>query len=302
MSTDRHIEQRLALLLRPGPRHARPADPDTDDEEGHRANDTDPADEDPADEDPADLVDEGLAAGEASDPGAGRVGWRSRWGGRFERPQLMVIVCMVVIGLALSGWAVLRARPVEVVDDPVAPSTAPSGATDPTGQPTVLGDRTAVPSAAAPVIKVHVLGRVRDPGVHELPEGSRIEDALAAAGGVTGVGELGDLNLAQPLIDGQQIFVARSGKRTEVREPGTDSDAGDTSRAPPGDAPTTEVVNLNTADQEELDQLPGVGPVTAAKILSWRETHGRFSSVAELQEVDGIGPKTFAELEPLVTV
>jgi competence protein ComEA len=159
------------------------------------------------------------------------------------------------------------------------------------------------------VIKVHVLGAVRRPGVVELSAGSRVQDALDRAGGLTASAHLGNLNLAQPLGDGQQVFIGRGGDRSEVREPDASltrppvaggADAG----APGGGSPASPPgpVDLNTATPEQLDQLPGIGPVTAQKILGWRQQNGRFHSVEELQEVDGIGPKTFADLQPLVTV
>jgi competence protein ComEA len=157
------------------------------------------------------------------------------------------------------------------------------------------------------MIAVHVLGAVRKPGVVELPAGSRVQDALHAADGANQRADLGDLNLAQPLADGQQVFIARAGGVSEVRDPGGGGGAAASgSGAGAGSSSESEsaasVVNLNTATSEELDQLPGVGPVTAQKILTWRDQNGTFSSVEELQEIDGIGPKTFAELAPLVTV
>ncbi|HEY9293115.1 MAG TPA: ComEA family DNA-binding protein, partial [Microlunatus sp.] len=175
--------------------------------------------------------------------------------------------------------------------------------------PTAAASESATASAV-PKIKVHVLGAVRSPGVVALAPQARVQDALEAAGGARRSAELGDLNLAQQLADGQQLFVSRDPDRTELREPGTStttgSVAGSTRSGAGGNGMTTAgapqtKINLNTATVQELDQLPGVGPVTAQKILSWRDLHQRFTSVQELQEVDGIGPKTFADLEPLVT-
>lgn len=250
---------------------------------------------------------------------------RARLVGRFERPHLIVITVIVIIGLLLSGWAVLRARPVAIAapDKPSA-TGQPAGhsASGQAGGPADSGSAPARASPAAeqstptPVIRVHVLGAVRRPGVVELPAGARVQDALQAAGGPRKRAELGDLNLARPLADGQQVFVAGrdSGDRvSEVRDPGSP-----TGGAPGGGAGTgsgsgsggssdlpgapSAPVDLNTATLQELDDLPGVGPVTAQKILGWRDEHGSFSSVDELQEIDGIGPKTFADLAPLVTV
>ncbi|MGB7982904.1 MAG: ComEA family DNA-binding protein, partial [Candidatus Nanopelagicales bacterium] len=134
---------------------------------------------------------------------------------------------------------------------------------------------------------VHVAGEVRKPGVVRLPAGARVQDAVEAAGGLRRGADLGGTNLARLVADGERIEVGGS-------EP---SVAGDGNSAPAG-AP----LDLNTATAEHLDALPGVGPVTAAKILAWRTEHGRFTVVDELAEVPGIGPKTLAELRPLVRV
>ncbi len=241
---------------------------------------------------------------------------------RFERPHVAVVAVIVLVGLALAGWAVLRARPVAIaspaagaavtaVTSPTAAPTMPPAAASATAPaPTPPAAEPSGPSSGGPVavIEVHVLGAVRHPGVVELPAGARVQDALVRAGGVTKSAELGALNLAQPLGDGQQIVVARSRGHTRVRDPvapmavpGTAPAAG-LGGAGGGSTPGRTRVNINIATAAELDQLPGVGPVTAQKILDWRGQNGRFSSVDELQEVDGIGPKTFADLQPWVTV
>jgi competence protein ComEA len=141
---------------------------------------------------------------------------------------------------------------------------------------------------------VHVLGAVRSPGVVELQDGSRVEDAIKAAGGLTRSAEPGELNLAAVVADGSQILIGTRAKPGgEVRGAGAGGGGG-------GSAAGAGKVSLNTATLEQLDTLPGVGPVTAQKILDWREKHGRFKSVSELQEVDGIGPKTYADIAPNV--
>lgn len=143
------------------------------------------------------------------------------------------------------------------------------------------------PSPAASVV-VHVAGEVREPGVVSLPSGARVADAVRAAGGLRKGGRLGPTNLARVLADGERIEI---GAPSDGSTPGAGA-------SPGGGGP----VDLNTATAAQLDQLPGVGPVTAAKILAWRAEHGRFSVVDELAEVPGIGPKTLEELRPLVTV
>jgi len=141
-------------------------------------------------------------------------------------------------------------------------------------------------------VTVDVAGRVRRPGVISLPAGSRVIDALHRAGGPRGHVDLTPLNLARVLTDGEQILVGRNAL------PGLAASAA----AEPGQPPGGPLVDINTATEDQLEQLPGVGPVTAQKILTWRGAHGRFSSVDELLEVDGIGDKTLADLAPYVTL
>jgi competence protein ComEA len=155
----------------------------------------------------------------------------------------------------------------------------------------VLLDPSASAAPSGEVI-VDVDGRVRRPGVVELPAGSRVVDALAAAGGVTRGADTGALNLAQVLIDGEQVVVPG-------RDASAESSTGDvTSTAPPVGGSTA--VSINSATESELETLPGIGPVLAAAIVEWRTQNGGFTSIEQLQEVSGIGPATYAELAPLV--
>jgi competence protein ComEA len=145
-------------------------------------------------------------------------------------------------------------------------------------------------------VTVDVAGRVRRPGIVVLDAGARVVDALERAGGARPSVDLATLNLARPLVDGEQILVGVPGA---AAAPPTGSGG----VVPPagGTAPTA-LVDLNLADQALLETLPDVGPVTAQAIIAWREQHGGFTAVAELLEVDGIGDATLATLTPLVTV
>lgn len=170
---------------------------------------------------------------------------------------------------------------------------AASGAAPPGGalRPSTAS-RDAPPSGT---VVVHVVGQVRSPGVVRLPNGARVEDAVRAAGGAAGSAQLSALNLARVLVDGEQVVVPAPGDPVATgAAPGPAPGAAP--RAPGGR------IDLNTADVATLDTLPGVGPVTAQKIVEWRTAHGRFSSVDELAEVPGIGPKLLEQLAPLVRV
>ncbi|HZA05276.1 MAG TPA: helix-hairpin-helix domain-containing protein [Propionibacteriaceae bacterium] len=257
------VADRLQYVLGPaGPRRSRGQPPDVGD-------DPDPAD-DALDGDPA--------------PRPAR---------QFARVHLAVVTVLVLVGLLGAGWALFRARPVAVASPGVAvtaSTAAPPG--DTSGSTPVAASA----ASARPEIVVHVVGAVRRPGLVRIIEGARVQDALDAAGGLTRAARPGWLNLAQLLSDGQQIVIGTADEpASEVRD----------GSAPPGasagsTAATT--VDLNRATAAELEQLPGVGPVTAAAILSWRSEHGRFTAITELQQVDGIGPKTYAQIAPHVRV
>jgi competence protein ComEA len=144
-----------------------------------------------------------------------------------------------------------------------------------------------------------VLGAVRRPGLVRLSEGSRVQDAIDAAGGLLPSADPAEINLAQPLGDGQQVFIGTKARPSgQVRQTG--AAGGGATTAGSGEAGTQ--IDLNSATASQLDTLPGVGPVTAERIIAWRTEHRRFSRVEELQEVDGIGPKTYAQIAPHVRV
>ena len=149
--------------------------------------------------------------------------------------------------------------------------------------------------AEAPVrsiLVVHVVGEVRRPGLYRLRDGARIADAVRRAGGARHDADLAALNLAAPLVDGVQVLVP-----SRAAEPGASSSSGGAAGGVVGAA----AVSLSSATVEELDELPGVGPITAQKIVSYRAEHGPFASVDDLDAVPGIGPTRIEQLRDLVT-
>lgn len=164
--------------------------------------------------------------------------------------------------------------------------------------------------AAGDTVMVHVVGAVVHPGVYELPAAARVCDAVGAAGGLTGNAAQGAINLARPLVDGEQIAFPtadefRAAAAGASAQGGQTSGGGAGSGTSPGKnaaQPSGTPVNINTADAAALDALPGVGPSTAAKIVAERETNGPFESPDDLGRVTGIGPKKLEQLRELVCV
>jgi competence protein ComEA len=207
--------------------------------------------------------------------------------------HLVVVSLVLVVGLAVACWWMIRADPEVVPAARASPSASPL-VDLPTGS-AAPGNVAAVPSDGATegTVTVDVEGKVPKPGIVVLPVGSRVVDAVEAAGGASHK-HLAGLNLAAVLSDGQQIVVGmpNGGMGAAAPGPGGGSVAG-----PPGAG-----VSLNAASMAELETLPGVGPVTAKAIIDWRTANGAFTSVDELIEVDGIGPKRLDSLKPLVTL
>ena len=162
-----------------------------------------------------------------------------------------------------------------------------------TAAPAVTPLRASAPARSAPskLLVIDVAGAVRRPGLYRLRQGSRIDDAIAAAGGVTGKAQLDAVNLAAPVADGEQIVVPGRVAAGAAGSAATPPAAGSSPSAP---------LDLNTATAEQLDGLPGIGPVTAQKILDYRQEHGPFHAVAELEGVPGIGAGRLAQLKGLV--
>lgn len=209
-----------------------------------------------------------------------------------SRLRAVAVLLAAALLTALVWWWTGRPEDrSEVVSripaDPVVPAAvSPSAATAPASV-------SAFPSAA-PELVVDVRGAVRHPGVRRLPSGSRVLDAIEAAGGLRDGGHYGAVNLARPLVDGEQVVVGPvSGLGGQV--PSVGSTAAGVSPGTPG-----AVLDLNTATQEQLEGLTGVGPVLAGEIVAWRTEHGRFTSVDDLLDVSGIGEKTLEGLRDQV--
>ena len=202
-------------------------------------------------------------------------------GGRLTLDRRAVAGLALVASLAVVlGLGYLRrAAPVGLEPPAVA---APSVS---------AADSRARPSAAADVV-VDVAGKVRRPGIVRLSSGARVVDALTAAGGALPGVDLTPLNLARRLVDGEQVLVGAAA--ATLAAPGSG-----TAGQPAG---TGGQLDLNAATVEQLQALPGVGPVLAQRIVDWRTEHGRFSTVDELREVSGIGAKKFADLKDRVRV
>ena len=180
-----------------------------------------------------------------------------------------MLAAVVLLAAAVAGYAVWRSRPVAEPAPALAAvevsTTAPAGDTE---------------------LVVSVAGQVVHPGLVRLQAGARVADAVQAAGGPAPGTDLTGVNLARRLTDGEHVVVGPAAPG----EPAGESPSGQGAR-----------VDLNTATLAELDALPGIGPVTARRILDWRSAHGRFASVDQLREVDGIGEARFAQLRDLVT-
>jgi competence protein ComEA len=167
---------------------------------------------------------------------------------------------------------------------------AGAGASAPVAQTGLVPE----PAEAAPRIVVHVTGAVARPGLYRLKEGSRVADAVARAGGATGKADTAAVNLAAPLADGIQVLMPS-------RVAGGAGAAAAAGGSGAGGAGSGVPISLSSATIAELDTLPGVGPVTAQKIVDHRAAHGAFSSVDDLDAIPGIGPARLGQLRGLVT-
>ena len=197
-----------------------------------------------------------------------------------SRSTALVGVCLALAALVLVGQRLAHA----------------GAASEPEPVATPLQPVASAPASA--ILVVHVVGEVRRPGLYRLRDGARIADAVHRAGGALRDADLAAVNLAAPLVDGVQVVVpARVAQAPGSPSPpssGAGSAGGSTGAAGP-------LVSLSSATVEELDQLPGVGPITAQKIVDYRAEHGPFASVDDLDAVPGIGPTRIEQLRDLVT-
>jgi competence protein ComEA len=202
--------------------------------------------------------------------------WRDRLdalpGGRRETLAIGAVVFVVVVcGVLLAA----RGAPAQI-----APPALSETVTDDAGDHVRVGE-----------VYVHVAGAVRQPGLYPLPEGARVSDAIALAGGPGRRADLDLINLAQVVLDGTKIDVPRRGEvATSVGSSMTTSEA------------TGALVSLNQADQAALESVPGLGPVKAGAIVRHREQAGPFTSLEQVMEVSGIGPATFESIRPFVSL
>ncbi|MET7593860.1 ComEA family DNA-binding protein [Streptomyces sp. NPDC004082] len=259
----------------------------------------------------------GVGSGTGADIGGVPGAWRERVGPAvrerlplwlqsrcgLERRSVAALTVVLVVAAVFAAQHFWTGRTQQVRAPEVVRAAVPYGeesgreGTKPessTGAPTPGGG----PGSA---IFVDVSGKVRSPGVQRLPAGSRVADALRAAGGVRPGTKTEGLNRARLLVDGEQVVVGGPAPPAGVGsgQAGTSGGAGSVTGSVPGGPPAAPV-SLNAATAEQLDTLPGVGPVLAQHIIDYRAQHGGFRSVDELREVNGIGDRRFADLRNLV--
>lgn len=232
----------------------------------------------------------------------GRRGPFLRW--RLGLKAALLVGAVALLCGAWFWWQVSAGRPEVLPLSEATPSTssAPAGASVENPEVAAPGKESSSPGQSGAAI-VHVAGAVARPGIVELPPGSRVHDAIAAAGGGAPGADLDRLNLAAVVVDGQKIYVLRQGEALPAESGGTG--AGENGGSAAGGASSSSAggkTNLNSAGIEELGALPKVGPVLAQRIVDWRKEHGPFTSIEELDAVDGVGPKMLETLLPLVSV
>jgi competence protein ComEA len=228
----------------------------------------------------------------------GAAGWIAAVRADPGRAGVIGLAVVGVIAVLVTVFTLVRDKPPPVASAKLPPVEMVSSASPTPGPPTTDG----------PVV-VSVVGLVHKPGLVTLAPGARIADALTAAGGALDGADLIGLNMARRVTDGEQIIVGIAAAPGQPTAMGSSASSGPATAAPtdaPAKAGKTStpggLVDLNAATAEELDTLPGIGPVTAAAIIAWRDANGRFTSVDQLGDVDGIGPARLEKLRDLVRV
>ncbi|OMC54584.1 hypothetical protein A5745_19390 [Mycobacterium sp. IS-2888] len=233
-----------------------------------------------------------------------RGGWVARLRADPGRAGAIAMAVVAALAVLVTIFTLVRDRPAPVMSAKLPPVEKASTASPRSSAGPVAGQ----PASDRPCV-VSVVGLVRTPGLVTLAPGARIADALQAAGGAVDGADTTGLNMARPVGDGEQIVVGLapiSGRPTALGSsvasgstptPGTPAPVSGSAKPKPGQA-----LDLNTASVEQLDALPGVGPVTAAAIVAWRQANGKFTSVDQLADVDGIGPARLEKLRALVRV
>ncbi|WP_421845052.1 helix-hairpin-helix domain-containing protein [Mycobacterium sp.] len=210
------------------------------------------------------------------------------------RAGAIALAAIAALAVLITVFTVMRDRRPPVMSAKLPPVERVSSL-----QPAASTKPAAAEGSDRPVV-VSVVGLVRAPGLVTLAPGARVADALQAAGGAMDGADTIGLNMASQLDDGEQIVVGLAPVSGQPRALGSSVSPGRT--ATRGQPETVEVLDLNNATAAQLDALPGVGPVTAAAILAWRQEHGKFTSVDQLGDVDGIGPARLNKLRALVRV
>jgi competence protein ComEA len=254
------------------------------------------ADDSDADTDPNSLLPRWLPDGSTQHDG----GWLARVRADPGRAGAIALAAIAAIAVLVTVFTLMREQPAPVMSAKLPPvDMAATASRGPSPGPSTRPNQ--------PVV-VSVVGLVHTPGLVTLAPGARIADALKAAGGSIDGADTVGLNMARQVDDGEQIVVGMAPVKGQPAVLGSSVSSGSAAPGPPSSpsrpakgAPTA-LIDLNTATVEQLDTLPGVGPVRAAAIVAWRNANGKFTSVDQLGEVDGIGPGRLEKLRPLVRV
>ncbi len=228
-----------------------------------------------------------------------RSGWLTRLRADPGRAGAIALAVIAALAVLITVFTLVRDRPAPVMSAKLPPVERAASASP---------RSSASPSSPDRPVVVSVVGLVHTPGLVTLAPGARIADAVQAAGGAVDGADTTGLNMARPLGDGEQIVVGLAPASGQPAVLGSSVNSGSAPASGSSPVPGStkpkggEVLDLNAATAEQLDALPGVGPITAAAIVAWRQAHGRFTSVDQLADVDGIGPARLDKLRPLVRV